>query len=42
MDYLLECNLPQPTNISLSPGDYVLVKFERANARLDTLKVKLI
>ena len=41
-DYLMECNLPQPSNVSLDPGDYVLVRFEHVNAREDALKMKLI
>ena len=41
-DYLLECTLPRQGNISLVPGDHILVRFDRANARNDILKVSLI
>jgi exoribonuclease II len=41
-DYLLECSLQKQGNISLIPGDHILVRFEKAKARDDVLKVSLI
>ncbi len=41
-DYMMECNLQQPHKVSLSPGDYVLVRVEQANARDDVLRIRLI
>jgi exoribonuclease-2 len=41
-DYLLECSLQKQGNISLIPGDHILVRFDRAKARDDILRLSLI